>query len=214
MSVGKAPEEREKKSGVHFLNPFSIESFHPKFAAITLHRLADAAIMLLPKPQKRVAATQPMEWHIHLPEYERLDKDLQESFEYYIQNLLQLKMKSLSINKQPKLIAGFRRTEKAIQLGLLGAVCLMQWLIFRVFELTMPEEMAKPASAWTIVIMLTGSMFIFYFSALVYLAVCRAALKNFLPKPVYQHMIEDTDLSPKRLWSLLRDTISARQKGG
>jgi hypothetical protein len=213
ISVGKSPEDLQNKLRIRLFNPFLITNFHPKFAAITISQLVDEAIVLVSEPM-REGSVKPIEWHIKIPGYERLDKKVQESFEYYAQQLSRAKVKRLSINNQQKSIEVFRRAVQAIKIGLVLSVLALQWLVFRMLQITRSEEMAKPLTWVGFLITFAGYMGVLYLAALIYFAVCKLALRNLVPTPVYKDWIEETDISPVKLWSLLQDRLNARQKGG
>ena len=202
VSVGKPPEESHQQRNIRTLNPFAVHNFHPKLAATMISRLMDLAMPLLAAPNHdETRKTITLDWHLQIPGYEELDPQVREAFEYYAQQVPQVKVRSLSINNHQKPIAVFQRARQAIMIGLFATVFFINWLVSKVTQsIATPEQLAKPLTFWEIILRYGVFIITIYFAGLVFILICKLTMKNIIPAPVYKDMIEDSDILPRNIW--------------
>lgn len=216
LIVGETPENVQEnspdkwnhiKSRAHFINPFSIDIFHPAAAAAAINYLIVSVVNLLSEEQQQILLGL-TKWQINIVGYEKLDKNTQEAFEYYVQKYSSIHIKSLFINNQSKGISKFRFLETALRNGTLLPIFLGVWLFTQLAQFVNQEKIVLPIFGDnTIILSITGSILILlfiYLSGLMYIAIFKFFLRRLIPAPVYEATIAQEELGLKRLTNWLR----------
>ncbi len=229
VSIGETLEDiqerspvgwEQTKSSIHLCNPFMTDDFRPALAAIVVSHLAHKTMNPSSAEYQYGMTSKSAKWQILIPDYEKLGEELQDLFEFYIQSSSWINVKKLMINGQPKEIQKYRWAEKAVKFGLLltwAAVYLVTYEIASVLfgeQLSMLSTFSFLSCSSIIALVTAFIVFVSYTSALIYLTLGKSLFKRFLPLPVYQEMIEDVDVSPRKLWNLLRRKLFPAHKGG
>jgi hypothetical protein len=214
----QSPNEWERlKSKIYFCYPFSIDNFQPKLAGISVNYWAYLASHISVESQKSILKDS-VDLQIRIPGYEKLEQDVQELFEYYVQKSWMVKVKGLSINNQSKTIS-FGWAEWALRIGFPIMFFILFFIVFKIAEITMGTQLSAPIPSnervTSFVIVIAIMFFLIYLGLFISVAIWKIVVKSYISDVVSIAIIENSNLGlPKPLLKLLRQKPFAQNNGG
>ncbi len=228
LSVGETSEFIQEKSPaiwnqvkskVHFSYPFMINNFHPKLAGISANYWAYLASHTSLESQKRFIKDS-VDLRLLIPDYEKLEPDIQELFEYYIQEPGLIRVKRLLINDQQKVkLNKFRWAEWGLLISITAVFFILYFLADIITQVILCKHIfamiPNSGTIFTFFAVIGIFILVLYFGLFVSVAIWEIIIKNFISDGVSDAIIENAKLGlPKPLLKLLRQKPSTQQGSG
>ncbi len=214
----QSPNEWERlKSKIYFCFPFSINNFQPKLAGISVNYWAYLASHLPAESQNRILKDS-IDLQITIPGYEKLERNVQELFEYFVQKSGMVKVKKLSINNQSRTIS-FGWIEWALRIIFPIVFFTLFFIIFKIAQITIGTQLSAPIPKNEIVmlfiIVIAIMSFTIYLGLFISVAIWKIAVKSYVSDVVSNAIIENANLGlPKPLLKLLGLKPFVQNSGG
>jgi len=204
LNIGEISGDTQHKSNVRFFNPFLIDDFHPRLAGLAVIRSVESAIFSSSEPQKKILRNA-REWHISIDGYERLDNESQDIFEYNVtQNSMFIRADKFFIHNQAIKPNKFLWAEKAVKAGYGLWFGVVGFLAFEFAKSVFGARINEPVTIFSFIVINLFLLTLVYISGLIHLAMCKYVLRDFIPVPVYEAMIEREDLGIGKIRKWLR----------
>jgi hypothetical protein len=220
MFQEQAPKEWEQvKDKIRFCNLFSVDDFRPELAASTIDYLVYLATHPSVESQKKWAKDT-ITLQANILDYEKLNADIQELFEYYIHESSHIKVKSLLINNQVKTFDfdKIRWAKWSAGIGFLTVPVLIFLSMFFLARATLGEQFLPPYSSDNGILFLAVFavvlIFLVYFAIFMFIVVWKFATKNLVSNTISRVIIERYQSFPKPLTNLVWQKTTSNKNGG
>lgn len=204
-------DKKKLTSSIKYSNPFLLDAFEPKLAAMVIC-YSVYTVFNLPSEVQSKAPAHVREWQVHIPGYESLEIKIQDLFEFYLQDFSVASPKELILNDATKKIGRFNWAIKTVKAGLAITVFGVQYLTWQLARIFMKEQISQPVTSLGFILIMGFFMITLYFGGLLYIKFSKIAFRNLIPYPVYKAMIEDLYIgTPKHLISLFKQKIPSQK---
>lgn len=204
-------DKKQLASNIKFSNPFLLNTFEPKLAAMVICYSVYAVF----NPPLEIQPKTPVherEWDVHIPGYESLEIKIQDLFEFYLQAFSVASPKELTINNVIKKIGRFNWAINTVKASLGITVWGTLYLTWQLTRNLVKEHMSQPVTFPSFILTMVGFMVAVYFSGLLSIKIGKVAFRKLIPYPVYKAMLEDVYFpTPKDLISSLKQKISSKK---
>lgn len=227
VSIGETQEDLQEKMSedwdkvktkIHFYNLFSPNGFRPKLGASTINFLAYLATHPTSKSQKSWLRDSII-MKINLEGYDKLNKNLQDLFEYYITRASFFRTKSLYVNNQSIEVKKIHLAEQSAKLSLPLFFMIIALAGFYLAEKFLTEQILAPVAGVEILLFLFLLIIFvtlfYYLSGFVCIIIWRIATKNLVSNSISKVIIEEIKMNlPKPFMNLLWNESVSQNIGG
>ncbi len=197
----------DRKNALYTKNPFLFECFDPELAATSINFLSYSAINSSLNPRKTFFKYW-VAWNLKFPRYEKLEKNLQEFFEYYAQKSLFIRAKTLLINNKIIPIEKTRKANNLLRYGFTVTPLFILLLASSILRATMGESFSAPIqeenTLLSLAIFTIGSLLLFFTAIFLHVLLWKLLTRSFVSSDIAREMVINSKLGlPKPLMKML-----------
>ncbi len=205
------------KDKTHFCNLFSLADFRPELAASAIDFIVYSATHPSLESQKKWTKDTII-LQVNILDYEKLDIFSQELFEYCVQELRLVNVKSLIVNNQEKPFSKIHLAKKMARLGL-PAFIIFVFLLASILSLALLGErysVIPEEEKWSfLLVFMTVVFFLTYFASFIFVILWKYATRNLISDSVSIKIMESNKVGlPKSLMNLIWKKLPSKIGGG